>query len=99
MKKIEVFRISDNKLMAGDEGESVTRASLNVKMKGFNINNSVLYRIEETDTTAENLARKNALIRSRESKIALESYNCGLIDDSTENGKFLKKLCEYMSKR
>lgn len=68
MKKIDVYRISDNKLVAGDIGESVTIESLNSKMD-FDITGAE-YQIIEKDLVE---TRESAREKGRMAKIACDN--------------------------
>lgn len=99
--QIEVFRLSDNKLVAGDKGKNISIESVKVKMlkKGINISDGSKYVIEIKNTTQDDLAKENIKKRNKDKMKEIKKFDCSLISDLDANGQFLKVLCEGMSKK
>ena len=89
--RITVTRISDGKIVAGDEG-NVSIEKLKQKMikkRGFDITDSSKFSILEEDISGEEAEREQDRNDYKEIK-------CNDIDKTTTNGKILKLICKRM---
>jgi len=85
LKRIEVFRISDNKKVAGTQGHFVTIPKLRVKMlkKGLDILDPA-YRITESDPTQEVNSRRAKLRAFKDAKAFYKTVDCSVETEEKE---------------